>query len=222
MQKTALDEAKEKLHAARLQLQGWRVPHSWPCRPAPQILQLDELVWEVDAYREAGATAMRALWALFRQWEAVELEAVSQVRVLVCTADVAMKALSGGALYPASKLLKHSACKGLWADEAQRLPGPTVVALAASVPSLGLSGDSGQRVITGGAAEVHFETGITGQIADQLTCWADQLLLRPATDPEESSGAAALAERFAPGSSALWKLPCCKRIGDPALSFIRG
>jgi len=164
--------------AARLKCRDLHVPRLWPCKPVTEILRDNGLIWAVDAYREAGATAMRALWALFRQWEKAELEALSKVRVLVCTADVAMKAFAGEALHPAKKLLKHSACKGLWADEAQRLPGPTVAALAASAPSLGLSGDRGQRVTLTTQAEVRpWESGSTGQAADQMTFWADQFLL---------------------------------------------
>ena len=238
-----LNRAKETLKEACLRSQGLHVPPLWPCKPAEQILQDNDLVRAADAYREAGATAMRALWALFRQWVKAELEALSKVSILVCTADVAMKAFAGEALHPAKNLLQHSACKGLWADEAQRLPGPTVAALAANVPSLGLSGDSGQRATLTTQAEARpFEAGSTGQVTDQMTFWADEFLHTPAGGLESSSSSAsgertlpppgrtAAGERTAPPGPAsaaqdvhvaVWKLTGCKRIGKPALDFIR-
>jgi hypothetical protein len=64
---TALNEAKDMLKAACLGFQGQHVPELWPCKPVRHILQDNGLVQAVDTYREAGATAMRALWVLFRQ-----------------------------------------------------------------------------------------------------------------------------------------------------------
>ena len=79
-----------------------------------------------------------------------------------------MKAFAKDVLYPAKLLFKHGVCKGLWDDEAQRLPLATVVAHAANVPSLCLSGDKGQRVTL--ASQMNgrpWSGGMTGQIIDQ-------------------------------------------------------
>jgi len=165
----------------------------------------------------------------FRKWDNAAKEAVAKVAVLVCTADVAMKSFAGDVLYPANILFRHCTCKGLWDDEAQRLPLATVAAHAAHVPSLGLSGDQGQRVslheeLAGWAA------GRSGQVSEQLTQWADQFLLqeRRATEsvpaPPPPRAPDDQSERIAPlhlNTVALWRLTCCKRFGDPLLSFIR-
>ena len=87
-----------------------------------------------DLYRSAGAKACRAQWTLFRKWDNAAKEAVAKVAVLVCTADVAMKSFAGDVLYPANLLFRHCTCKGLWDDEAQRLPLALVAANAAHVP----------------------------------------------------------------------------------------
>jgi hypothetical protein len=52
-----------------------------------------------------------------------------------------------------------------------------------------------------------FSSGLTSQVMDQQTYWADQFLLR---------------ERFAPPitSLAVWRLTRCKRFGEPLLSFV--
>ena len=111
----------------------------------------------------AGARACRAQWELFRSWEDAATETAAKVAVLVCTSDVAMKAFAGDAPFPASLLFKNCMCKGLWGDEAQRLPFATVAAHAAHVPSLGLSGDQGQRVTITAHAELRAWCGdITG------------------------------------------------------------
>jgi len=145
------------------------------------------------------------------------------VAVLVCTADVAMKSFAGDVLYPANLLFRHCTCKGLWDDEAQRLPLATVAAHAAHVPCLGLSGDQGQRVslheeLAGWAA------GRSGQVSEQLTQWADQFLLQERRAPPPPRAPDDQSERIAPlhlNTVAVWRLTCCKRVGDPLLSFIR-
>jgi hypothetical protein len=208
-----LSRCVERLHA----------PNGWVCFPVQNILRpvLKELVHLTDLYRSAGAKACRAQWALFRKWDNAAKEAVAKVAVLVCTADVAMKSFAGDVLYPANLLFRHCTCKGLWDDEAQRLPLATVAAHAAHVPCLGLSGDQGQRVslheeLAGWAA------GRSGQVSEQLTQWADQFLLQERRAPPPPRAPDDQSERIAPlhlNTVALWRLTCCNRFGDPLLSF---
>jgi hypothetical protein len=188
-----------------------QVPMWWVCRRVDIIKSapFKELVQLIDEYRAAGATACHAQWRLFRGWDDAAMAVVAKVAVLVCTADVAMKSFAGDVPYPANLLFKHCACKGLWDDEAQRLPLATVAAHAANVPSLGLSGDQGQRVTMASHTQLHaFSSGLTSQVMDQQTYWADQFLLR--------------GERIAPPitSLAVWRLTRCKRFGEPLLSFV--
>ena len=116
-----------------------------------------------------------------------------QVSVLVCTADVAMQAfcpMRQSTTQPTS-LLKDSACSGLWHDDAQRVPLATTLAHVAHVPSLGFPGDQGQRVTLG------------DQITNQLSSWAEHLLLRIPWQRKPSGVAGSSNELRAPESNNL-------------------
>ena len=77
---------------------------------------------------------------------------------------------------------------------------------------------------------IRWAAGRSGQVSEQLTQWADQFLLQerratesvPAPPPPRAPGDQ--SERIAPlplNTVAVWRLTCCKRVGDPLLSFIR-
>ena len=106
---TNLDNAYD---AAIARWRGYRPPlhDGWVTESASYISQAKYIVNEIDTYREVGAAACRAQWLLFLRRRAVELEEISNVSVLVCTADVAMKAFANETFYyPANHLCKHSA-----------------------------------------------------------------------------------------------------------------
>ena len=106
-----------------------------------------------------------------------------------------------------------------------------MAAHAAHVPSLGLSGDQGQRVtITTHMEQRAWSGGLTGQIIDQTTHWADEFLLpqdrcptvpAAAPPPAPTQSVHTVPPELNPNAVAVWRLTCCKRFGDPLLSFVR-
>ena len=69
--------------------------------------------------------------------------------------------------------------------------------------------------------------GLTGQIIDQTTHWADEFALQErrqapaaAPPPAPAQSEHTVPPELNPSAIEVWRLTCCKRFGDPLLSFI--
>jgi hypothetical protein len=78
---------------------------AWVCS-APHCLPEDSVVAELDKIKIAAADAMGCLWDAFLEWGKAESAAITDIKVLFCTVDVALKGMSKQANYPANLLFR--------------------------------------------------------------------------------------------------------------------
>ena len=182
----------------------------------------------MDCARAAAGEAMRLHWQVFLEWEEAEERALYGVSVAVTTIDVALKMFAGEVAYPGNKLFAKCKCMGLVQDEVQRTPTATLATLAACVPSLTCSGDSGQRPRSlnrslhfrrpnedeGEEADSQASAGQVGariQRVMQNQMWGDQMLEQAAK--KETNGGEPLVT--------FCTLSVTKRLGQPLVRFLK-